>query len=163
MATLFELSNDMRDLLEFGCDPEEQETFLQTLEPYITAINEKADDYCTVLSHFEGQAAMIEKEVEALNRRKKAIEASVKKMKEMLLYSMVTTCRKEINTDLHSIKVRGNGGKQPLDITGEVPKEYEKTVITVEPDRDKIREALEKGVKLDFATLKERGKHLDIK
>ena len=161
--TLFELSNGMRDLLDYGCDPDETETFLQTLEPFITAINEKADDYCTVLSHFDGQVAMIDKEIEALTKRKKAIEVSVNKMKDMLLYSMVTTCRDEVKTDLHTIKVKNVGGKQAVEITGEVPKEYLKTVIEEKPDKDKIRESLEKGLKLDFAVLKERGKRLDIK
>lgn len=163
MPSLFELSNDMRDLLEFGCDPDEEETFLQTLEPIITAISEKADGYCAVMTHFKGQAEMISKEIEALTLRKKQIERSVDRMKEALLYSMNTTGRTEIKTDLHTIKVAKNGGKLPLEITGEVPKEFEKTTVLVEPDKDKIREALDKGEELGFAHLKERGTHLSIK
>ena len=153
MNSLFELTNEMKALLDFGCEAEDQETFIQTLEPIITAIAEKADGYCSVLSHFESQTAMINAE----------IEKNVDKMKKMLMYSLITTGRKEIKTDLHTIRVKKAGGKQAMEITGDVPKEYEKTTITVEPDKDKIRKELETGKKLEFAHLNERSSYLDIK
>lgn len=161
--TLFELSNDMRDLLDFGCDPDEEEAFLQTLEPIITAIDEKADAYCNVLALMEGRENVIDAEIERLTAIKKRIKANRDRMKDALLYSLVTTCRNEIQTDFHKIKVVKNGGKLPMEITGEVPKEYEKTTVLVEPDKDKIRAALDEGKELDFAHLKERGSHLSIK
>ena len=163
MNSLFELTNEMKALLDFGCEAEDQETFIQTLEPIITAIAEKADGYCSVLSHFESQTAMINAEIERLKARKETIEKNVDKMKKMLMYSLITTGRKEIKTDLHTIRVKKAGGKQAMEITGDVPKEYEKTTITVEPDKDKIRKELETGKKLEFAHLNERSSYLDIK
>ena len=161
MPSLFELSNDMRDLLEFGCDPDEEETFLQTLEPIIAAIDEKADSYCHVMDMMKSRETLVDEEIKRLTAMKKHIKASKERMESALLYSMETTGRKEIQTDLHKIKVVKNGGKQPMEITGEVPDSFKR--IVYEDDKDKIREALENGETLEFAHLKERGTHLSIK
>lgn len=162
-SSLFSLTQECEELMAFGYTAEDYDTFCQTLEPIITAINEKADGYCAVISRFNGQVEMIKTEIERLTARKTAIENAVKRMKDALLYSMQVTERPEVKTDLHTIKVKNVGGKQAVEITGDVPKEYLKTVIEEKPDKDKIRESLEKGLKLDFAVLKERGKRLDIK
>lgn len=159
--SLFTLTNEYTALMDFGYTEDDYETFCQTLEPIITAIDEKADGYCAVISRFNGQAEMIKAEIERLTARKQAIENAVKRMKDALLSSMQTTQRSEIKTDLHTIKIAKNGGKQPMEITGEVPDSYNR--MTIEPDKDKIRAALESGEKLDFAVLKERGQHLNIK
>lgn len=159
--TLMELTNDMRELLDFGCDPDEEEAFLQTLEPIVEAIDEKADSYCNVMALMEGREAVIDTEIKRLTALKKHIKASRERMESTLLYCLTATDRKEIQTDLHKIKVVKNGGKQPMEITGEVPDSFKR--IVYEDDKDKIREALENGETLEFAHLKERGAHLSIK
>ena len=68
----------------------------------------------------------------------------------------------EIKTALHTIKLVGNGGKQPMEINDDkVPDSFKRVVL--ETDKEKIREALEKGETLDFAELKPRGRHVSIK
>jgi hypothetical protein len=67
----------------------------------------------------------------------------------------------KIKTDLHIFTVCRNGGKQPMEITGEVPDNYKR--IVYETDTEKIRAALEAGEELTFAHLNERGTHLMIK
>ena len=159
--SLFELAADCSALMDFGYTEEDREAFMDTLEPIVEAIDEKSDGYCAVISRFNGQVEMIKVEIERLTARKQTIENSVKRMKDALLYAMNATGRTEIRTDTHTIKIAGNGGKQPLEITGEVPDSF--TRITVEPDREKIRAALEEGKELDFAELKPRGVHLSIR
>ena len=44
---------------------------------------------------------------------------------------------------------------------GDVPNDYLKVIY--EPDKDKIRQALEDGTELPFAHLEEKGKHVVIK
>ena len=161
LPSLFELTRDFEELMAFGYTEDDYVTFCQTLEPIVMAIDEKADGYCAVISRFNGQAEMIKAEMDRLSARKTAIDNAVKRMKEALLTSMQITGRSEIKTDLHTIKIAKNGGKAPLEITGDVPDSF--TKITIEPDKDKIRDALEKGEKLDFAELKERGVHLNIR
>jgi hypothetical protein len=45
----------------------------------------------------------------------------------------------------------------------DIPKEYRKVVVSEDKDTDKIRQALEKGEKLDFCFLADRGKHIVVK
>jgi hypothetical protein len=59
------------------------------------------------------------------------------------------------------VSVANNGGPQHIDITKDVPEEYQR--ITVSADTKRIREALERGELLDFASLLERGRHLRIR
>ena len=66
----------------------------------------------------------------------------------------------ELNAGKFKIKVKGNGGVEPLRITGTVPDNYKR--IVVENDTELIRKALEEGKDLDFAHLEPRGKHIEI-
>jgi hypothetical protein len=61
--------------------------------------------------------------------------------------------------------VANNGGKLPLWIDSNInpkdlPKKYQQ--ITVEINKNTVREALEAGKYLEFAGFSERGKHLRI-
>jgi hypothetical protein len=93
---------------------------------------------------------------------KQTIENHEKRMKAALLYVMTEKLnQRKITTDFHVFSVCKNGGKQPLEITGEVPDNFKRVVY--ETDTEKIRTALENGEQLDFAHLEERGEHLRIK
>lgn len=175
--SLFTLTEELSEMFSMGYpeiydnDSEEvkaekeelQAAFDERISDLIEKIDNKADGYCSLITRFEGRAKTIEAEISRLMALKKSMDNAKKRMRESLLYCMQSTGRTCINTDLHTIKAVKNGGKQPMEITGNVPKEYEKTTVVVEPDKDKIRAALEKGEALDFALLKERGSHLSIK
>ena len=176
--SLFELSTDLSNLLSIGYpeiydkDPEDVkeekqqtiEAFNDTLHMLLEAIDDKADGYCALITRFEGRAKTIEAEISRLMALKKAMDNAKKRMKEAMIFCMNEQGRKEIVTDLHTIKVVNNGGVQPLDVKEDkVPKEYMKTIIEEKPDNDKIREALNNGEHLDFAELKPRGQRLSIK
>ena len=64
-------------------------------------------------------------------------------------------------TEHFKVSIAKNGGKTPMKITGDVPEEFLK--YTPAPDNDKIREALDSGLSLDFAHFEERGTHLNIR
>ena len=69
--------------------------------------------------------------------------------------------QRKITTDFHTFIVCKNGGKQPMEITGDVPDNYKRVVY--ETDTEKIRKELEAGATLPFAHLEECGEHLRIK
>lgn len=164
MDTLYSLSAEYNALLELACsdDPDDEQTFLDTLEGLTGVIESKMDDYAVVMTHLSGRSDLIDKEIKRLQVMKQTIDNHQKRMKEHLLRVMTDTLHEtKIKTDLHTFTVCKNGGKQPMEITGEVPDNYKR--IVYETDTEKIRADLENGVELPFAHLNERGTHLMIK
>lgn len=159
--TIYEITEEYRALLDLGADPEDEQLFLDTLEGLDFELELKADDYAAVIAEFTAHADKVQKEIDRLTGMKKAAENSVKRMKERLLKAMQETGKDKIKTDLHTFSIQKNGGKQALDIFGDVPDEYLKVVY--EKDADKIREDLQAGKELPFARLLERGVHLRIR
>lgn len=165
--SLYELTADLQGLYEFGFEEEEEQAFLDTLEGMKGTIATKADGYCSIIDRYKASVNMIKAEEERLSARRKAIENRVKAMKEALgavLEVMEQNGEEKpvIKTDLHTIKFHNNGGKQPIEVIKEkVPDNFKRVVLEI--DNDKIREALEKGEKLDFAELKPRGRYVEIR
>ena len=165
--SLFELTEDLEGLLQYGYDPEMEEAFNDTLEGIMGGIEDKADNYCAVLSHFDANIQMIKDEEARLKARREVIENNVKRMKEALKRTLETMEangmeKPEIKTALHTIKLAGNGGKQPMKVEEDkVPDNYK--VIVYQTDTEKIRKELESGTELSFAHLESRGRHISIK
>lgn len=162
MDSLYELTNDYLTLMEFAdsTDPDDEQVFIDTLNGLMGAVEVKADNYAAVISHMEAHEDLLQKEIDRLTAKKTSITNNKKRMKDSLQAAMIAMDQKTIKTDLHTFRVQKNGGKQPLDIFGEVPDKFQKVVY--EPDKDLIRKALENGEELEFAVLKERGEHLVI-
>lgn len=164
METLYQLSDEYEQLMELAIstDPSDEQAFADTLEGLTAVINTKMDDYAVVMTHLKGRSEMIQAEIERLQAMKQAIDNHEKRMKMIMLHVMTEKLnQRKIQTDLHTFTVCKNGGKQPMEITGEVPDNYKR--IVYETDLEKIRKELEDGKQLDFAHLEERGEHLRIK
>lgn len=162
MATLYELTGQFQQLLELASTGDiDQEALNDTLEGLGGEIELKADGYAKVIRELEGQVVMLKCEIDRLSNKKTSIENNIKTMKESLEMTMRATGKTKFKTDLFSFNIAKNGGKQPIEFTGEATTEYTKTVIQV--DSEKIRQALENGQKLPFAVLKERGESLRIR
>lgn len=162
--SLYALSAQMSELkdLALSADPEDEQAFIDTLEGLTGVIESKMDDYAVVMTHLSGYSDLIDKEIKRLQAMKQTIDNHQKRMKDHLLRVMTDTLHEtKIKTDLHTFTVCRNGGKQPMEITGEVPDNYKRVVL--ETDTEKIRADLENGIVLPFAHLNERGTHLMIK
>ena len=163
MSTLYEIQGDYLALLEFAdaTDPDDQQTFLDTLESIQGELEIKADNYAAVITEINANIDKFDAEIKRLTAKKNAMKNSVQRMKDRLLEAMQLMDVKEIAGEHFKLKIQNNGGAQPVEITGDVPDNYQR--IIYEPDTEKIRKALESGETLDFAELKERGQHLRIK
>lgn len=165
--SLYELTDDFKALMDFGYDAETEEAFLDTLDGILGGIQDKADAYCSVLSRFKGNVDMIKAEENRLKARREVIEHNIERMKEALQMALETMeeggMKPEIKTGLHTIKLAGNGGKQPLKvIEDKVPDSFKKIIL--ETDKEKIRAAIEAGEDVsEFAELLPRGRHVSIR
>jgi hypothetical protein len=164
MESLMQLSEEYQELVELAssADPEDEQTFLDTLDGMTGIIENKMDGYGVVLTQMKARIAMIDGEIKRLQAWKQTVENNDKRMRDVLLLVMRDTLnQRKIQTDLHTFTICKNGGKQGVDIFAEVPDSFQR--IIYEPDTDKIREALENGEDLPFARLRERGEHVRIK
>lgn len=115
-----------------------------------------ADDYAwllrKLLSEADQMAAQAKRFADEAKRKKAAADC----LKEHIKEAIETMGEKKVGV----FSVCKNGGKQPIELTDEVPEEFLKYKPST--DTDKIREALTKG-ELKFARLGEKGTHLRVK
>jgi hypothetical protein len=171
--TLFAISDDMLaldELLdEMGGDVSDEETeaaINNWFENLGEERDKKLDNYAAFIRELEARIEARKSEAQRLaalvitdTNRMLALKRRLKWFFEYHDLSPIQTAR-------FRLSLAGNGGKAPLildpDLTPDsLPEEYRKVSVT--PDTDKIRAALDAGAELDFARLGERGKSIRIK
>jgi len=167
---LIDISADMQaldDLLaEVGGDVSDPkvaqivDAWFDELDHSLTA---KIDNYAALISTMRARADIRRAEAERLARRAQVDDASADWLAARLLAALDARGMKKIETDRYAVSIVGNGGKAPLLLDPEVPAEWTKTVTRTEPDRERIRLAIEAGQDVPFARLGERGKRLAIR
>lgn len=139
----------------------DEKALLDTLESIEGDIEDKADGYAKIIKEMEAQSKARKEEAKRLTESAQTMDNRIKMLKSNLFNCMKITGKTKFTTNLFSFNIVKNGGKQPLTIDGDVPKEYTKTVI--ENDTSKIRQALENGENLPFAHLEPRSERLSIR
>ena len=165
MASLFELKGEYLQLMDWMDDPEVDPKALEdTLESVKFEIVEKAEGYIQVIENFNADAEMFSKQAKLFKEKADKAEANANKLLKILKDAMEETGQTELKTDLFTIKVVANGGKQTLKIDGDVPEQYK--VVKYENDNEKIRaylDTLSDPVACTWAHLEPRGTRLSIK
>lgn len=166
MGTLYELTDVFLNLWELIDDPEaDEDVILDTLEGIDGEIEDKADGYAKVIAQANAEAAALKSEALRITNRRKTIENNISRMKASLQNAMELTGKTKFKTSLFSFSVANNGGKAPIVIDDidpdKLPEEYK--IVTISPNTEAIRNALEEGKKLSFAHIGERGRSLRIK
>lgn len=165
MASLYELTGEMLELMEWMNDPEtDAEAIQDTLEGLQGEIEQKAEDYCKVIRQFEADAEIYKKEAERFKNKQAICENNAKRMKMAVQKAMEVTGHNSMDAGLFKLKIANNGGQRPLVIDGNVPTAFLKMVP--QNDNEKIRKFLDElpeGESCTFAHYGERGTHLAIK
>ena len=146
MASLYELTGQMRTLMDMACDPDVDEQVLaDTMESLDFEIEEKADGYAKIIQSLKAQVEGLKGEIERLQSRKRTIENNIEGMKHNLEESMRAIGKLKFKTDLFSFGIQKNPASVNIIDESKIPKEY---LIPQEPKIDK------KGI-IDF--VKEQG------
>lgn len=156
---LYEISQKYLSVL--SGDPETGEINEDDLNQINDTLEAKAENYAKYISNVKADISGIDAEIKRLSDRKKSMQNKVDYLKKNLQDTMTATGKTKFKTDLFSFSVVRNGGKDPINFTGDVPRKYCKVEYT--PDKELIRSALESGKKLKFAEIGERGEHLNIR
>lgn len=165
--TLYELSIQFQTILEMAEDGEiDMDVVNGTLECVEADIEQKLDSYGVVINELSDDIEKIEKEIKRLTDKKRTIDNNITRMKGAIKDAMEAIGKKKIKGDKFTWTIAKNGGKRPVVFKEgynilSIPERFQNW--TVNPDRDEIRQALENGEQLDFATLGERGESLRLK
>lgn len=161
MLSLYEMTEEWKSVFDMLLDPEiPEDAIFDTIEMIEADMDTKADSYAKIIKSMDGDTAQIDEEIKRLQSRKTSISKRKAWMQQQLFQTMKDTGRTKFKTALFSFNIQKNGGKQPVDITADVPPEWLKPG---DPDKDKIRAYLESGNELPFAVLAERGESLRIR
>ena len=162
MGSLFDIVNEFKDLYEIATSDPDSQIFEDTLEALTGDLEAKSANYVAVIQQLEMEANKAEELEKHFKEQKEMRDNAVKRMKARLLYAMTELDKKEIAAGNFTIKIKNNGGKLKMNLREEeVPDNYR--MVVLQPDKDKIRKALEGGATLSFAELEPRGKHIVIK
>lgn len=112
---------------------------------------EKIDRYKYVIDAFDARAAYFKKLEADMKHARKLFEAQIERLKGRLKYVMNASGEKElVGRDWRFVV---SNAKEKLVLSGDVPDEYMKEVVTREPDRGTIETALKMGFEIEGCTL----------
>jgi hypothetical protein len=163
---LLALDNILDDLGGDVSDEQVESIIAEWFENLGEERDRKLDNYAAFIRELEARAEARKVEAHRLAALVTIDTNRILALKRRLKWFFEYHNLPPIQTARFRLSLAGNGGKLPLlldpDLTADsLPEEFRKVSVT--PDPDKIRAALESGAQLDFARLGERGKSIRIK
>ena len=155
MASLYELTQDMLQLIEWFDEGEDIQALEDTLEGLKSEIKDKAEDYCKVIAIYESRVDSANKEINRLEAYKKQTENSIGRMKAALLNAMQATGTNKIDGELFKLSIRNNAASlDRIPSIDALPEEYR---IKQEDKIDKRRllADVKSGLVVEGVTLKQ--------
>lgn len=154
MASLYELTGDYAKFAEYmeqvELEPEMQEALEDALNNLGEDIEIKLENYAKIIKNFESDIAGLKAEEERLAKKRKAMENSIKNMKQRMTEAMIRTGKVDIKGELFKFKVQANPPAVVMDVNyiEDVPEKY---LIAQDPkiDKKKLAEDLKAGVELE--------------
>ena len=167
MSSLFELSSNVAALeaaLENETDPAALQALVDELVANREGLNQKVENYAGFIGELQAVADARAAEAKRVGELAKQAANKVARLKEALREGLLRVGARRVSTTRYDVRVQKAGGKAPLVIDeSRLTDEWVITKTVVEPDKEKIRAALEAGEVLDFAELRERADVLLIK
>ena len=161
MTALYKLSEQYNRIYEMGVDDEiDSQAVLDTMESLEGEIRDKLEGCCRVIRSWEAQSEGLKVEIATLNKRKKAADNAVERMKFYMAEQMGKIGVEKMEAGIFKLALQNS--PPSMEITDElnVPSEY--VEITPVINRAKIKAELLVGKVLKFAKLFQ-GKHLRIR
>lgn len=125
MATLYELTEEYRQLLEMMEDDSVDPEILQdTLEGVDGEIEAKADNCAKLIRELNGVASVINEEIERLKARKDVISNNADRVKKYLEKAMIDTGKRKFKTALFGFNIQKNPASVVVDQEDKIPEEY---------------------------------------
>lgn len=163
MPSLFEITSEFERLYQLAIDEEiDEESFAGTLEMLNADLELKSEGYANVIQQLQMESEKAEELEKQFKHKKEVRQRRVAAMKDAIKQAMMAADLREVNAGAFTIKLKKNGGLEPLviDKPEEVPDNMK--VIKYENDTKRIREFLAEH-EVDWAHTEPRGSHIEIK
>ena len=161
MSTLYQLTEDMLQLLSFLEEEPDSDWVTDTLESVQFELEQKAEGYCKVIQALENKIELVSKEIDRLSAMKKTAQNGIDRLKSALLQSMEVTGQEKIDTGLFKLSIRNNAPSLDILYTDAIPEAYR---IKQEDKIDKrqLLADIKEGLAVDGVAIK-RTRSLQIK
>ena len=140
-GTLFDIVGEFQELYDMATSEEEQseQVFQDTLDSLKGELETKSNGYVAVMNRLEMEQKKADEVVKRYQAIRDARKNAIKRMKDTLMLAMDELQIEQMPAGDFTIKIKKNGGVQPMviDLPDQVPDNMTKVVI--EPDNDKIR------------------------
>lgn len=126
----------------------------------------KLESYCRFIRELESLASSRQEEAKRIASLGSITSNKATRLKAAVKEGLNRIGKTKISTPTFEIRIQKAGGKLPLVLNcsdDAIPEFFLKTVTTTTVDKEKIREAIEGGEILEFASLAERGTILVIR
>lgn len=168
MTTLYELTDEMEELLDMLCDDEvDLQTVLDTMAAVNMEIEDKADAYAKIITELTYAANNRKEEAKRLSQTAKAMSDRADWLKDTLRFNLESIGKTKFKTALFSYSVCNAGGKLPLTIDKDVAEIPEQYLIPQPPivNTEAVRKALDSETPeaMAFAHYEPRSRYLRIK
>lgn len=163
MNELFDLVGEYRQLYEMLTEDGEEQIIKDTMEGVQGEIEIKAEGLVTICNRLDMEIEACKKHKDEWAYREKIRKNARSRINQLFINAMTAMDVKELKAGDITVKMKNAGGKLGLivDDQATIPEKY--TKLTIEPDNDLIREALDRGEKLDFAHYADRTKVIKFK
>lgn len=168
--TLFDISEDLLALYDhlesLGGDvssPEVEQAIDDWFERLGRERDQKLDNYAALIREIEAREAARREEARRLSERAKRDKEQAAYLKQRLVLFFQDHQLKTVETRRYRLTLQRSGGKTPVDVLVEpeaLPEAFQR--LKVSANLDAIREALENGEDVEFATLGERRSYIRI-
>lgn len=157
--SLYDIGQEWLDLESALMDSggEITEELEERIAELMTSETNKVNGYLAVRANLKMVQEGAKAEADRLAAKSKAAANAITRMESRLLNHMTLRGETEINADLGKVKVMRAAA--PIEITGDVPEEFQKVTVTV--DKAGIKQALKDG-ELPFAKFGEPTKYLRV-
>lgn len=162
--SIYDISKEYMQLLEM-LESEEvtEEEIKYTLEAISSEFDQHADNIACIIKNLDAESYDISQEIENLNRRRKSKEKAAIRLKQFLLNSMVRIGKKTIETAKNKIQYRPSYSLRIDDeysfidsLSDEQRKEFTEDIVTTIIHKNKIKDAIKHGEKIDGAIIEEK-------
>lgn len=161
--SIYDLSQDYKNvsmLLETIVESEEpkevEEEAREVLEIIQNQLVEKADNVAKYVKNEELEIQAINEEEKRLKELIQAREKSLDRFKEYVVQSLIELDFVKVKTSIGNLSMRKSKTiKVDIDAS-ELPREFTRTKTTIDADKKALKEAIEKGEKINGVELVER-------
>ena len=148
MASIYEITDKYRfiqQMIEEGTPPE---VFAEALQSVDGELTEKLENYASVIKNIESDIVGIKAEEGRLAERRKAMENSIKRMKENMQSAMEVAGQTKVKGEKFNFTVQKNPPSLKVLDENLVPREYVEVEEVIKIDKKAILHELKAGVEI---------------